>query len=404
MMRRVLMIILPLAVIALGGIGAWSMIENRAVPEKQTVEIPPPLVRVIELRPQSVRLTVETEGTVAPRAESELAAEVAGRVTSVSPSLAAGGFFEKGETLLKIDSREYELAVVRARAAVAQAKLRLATEEQEAELARKEWDSLGKGEPTSLTVREPQIAEAQATLASAQAALQQAEYDLERTIVRAPYDGRVREKKVDVGQFVSRGVSTARIYAVDFAEVRLPIPDEELAFLNLPLAYRGQDEQLRGPAVTLKAQFGGREHAWSGRIVRTEGEIDARSRMVHAIAQIEDPYAAGQRAGRPPLAVGMFVQAEIHGRHANGLFAVPRAAMRAGDQVMIVDARNKLRFRTVEVFRAERERVLVRAGLEAGDRVCVSALEAAVDGMEVRVAETVDPAAGQSIRPAKSGA
>ena len=215
----------------------------------------------------------------------------------ISESLAAGGFFEDGEVLLKIDRREYELAVVRARAAIAQAELKLATEEEEAAVARMEWESLGQGEPPPLVVRAPQIAEAEAMLASAEAAFEQAEYDLERTVVKAPYAGRVREKRVDVGQFVSRGSSIARLYSVDYAEVRLPIPDKDLAYVNLPLAYRGQKERAAGPRVTLMANFAGKRHRWQGRIVRTEGEIDPRTRMVQAIAQVDDPYGRA-RPGR----------------------------------------------------------------------------------------------------------
>ncbi len=239
-MRRALMILLPVVVIATGWFGAWTMIKAREKPEPQPVEVQPPLVRVITVQPETLRLTVEAQGTVRPRTETEMVPEVSGRVVEISPSLAAGGFFEEGDVLLKIDPREYELDVVRSRAAVAQAELRVATEEQEAEVARKEWESLGEGEPTSLVLREPQIAEAKAALASAQAALDRAKYDLERTTVRAPYAGRVWEKRVDLGQFVTRGNQIARIYSVDVAEVRLPIPDQELAFVDLPLAYRGK--------------------------------------------------------------------------------------------------------------------------------------------------------------------
>ena len=291
------------------------------------------LVRVITVEPETLSLKVRAEGTVAPRTESQLVPEVAGRVVEVSPSLAAGGFFEEGEALLKIEAREYDLAVIRANAAIAQAKLRLATERQEAEVARKEWRALGQGEPNPLVVREPQIAEALAALASAEAALAQAKFDLERTVVRAPYAGRVRSKQVDVGQFVQRGAPVATLYSVDLAEVKLPIPDAELEFVNLPLAYRGAAESARGPAVTLTARFAGREHKWRGRIVRTEGEIDPATRMVHAIAQVEDPYAPGRDARRPPLAVGMFVEAEIDGRRVSNIVRLPRTALRGDSRV-----------------------------------------------------------------------
>ena len=342
---------------------------------------------MITVRPETVRLTVGAEGTVRPRTETEMAPEVSGRVVEISPSLAAGAFFEEGDVLLKIDPREYELEVVRSRAAVAQAELRVATEEQEAQVARKEWESLGEGEPTSLVLREPQIAEAKAALASARAALDRAKYDLERTIVRVPYAGRVWEKRVDRGQFVTRGSPIARIYSVDLAEVQLPIPDSELAFVDLPLAYRGRSGKANMPRVTVRATFAGKQHEWRGRIVRTEGEIDAQSRMVRAVAQIEDPYGYTGHPGRPPLAVGMFVEAEIQGRWARNVVFLPRTALRAGDQVLVVDEESRMRFRPVEILRAETDRVIVRSGLKEGERVCDSILEAAVDGMKVRTVE-----------------
>ena len=387
-LRRILMVVLPLAVLGLGVFATVTMIEAREEPETKPVETPPLLVRAITVEPETISLKVRAEGTVAPRTESQLVPEVAGRVIEVSPSLAAGGFFEEGEALLKIEAREYDLAVIRANAAIAQAKLRLATERQEAEVARKEWRALGQGEPNPLVVREPQIAEALAALASAEAVLEQAKFDLERTVVRAPYVGRVRSKQVDVGQFVQRGASVATLYSVDFAEVKLPIPDAELEFVNLPLAYRGAAESARGPAVTLTARFAGREHKWRGRIVRTEGEIDPATRMVHAIAQVEDPYAPGRDARRPPLAVGMFVEAEIDGRRVSNIVRLPRTALRGDSRVLVVDSTNRLYYREVDIFRLDRDQALVRGGLEPGDRVCVSNIEAAVNGMKVRVGES----------------
>ena len=277
--------------------------------------------------------------------------------------------------------------MTRSRAAIAQAELRLETERQEAAVALEEWELLGAGRPTPLALREPQIAEAQASLASAEANLQQAEYDLERTVVRAPFAGRVRSERVDVGQFVQRGNSVATLYAVDAAEVRLPIPDVELQFVDLPLGYRGDGgfESVSGPDVVLRSEFAGNRYEWRGKIVRTEGEIDPRTRMVHAIARIEDPYARSGRSGRPPLAVGMFVEAEIQGRSSGEIVVLPRSVLRGADQVLVVNERDELRFQQVEIFRLERDRVLVRSGLEEGEQIVVSPLENAVNGMKVRI-------------------
>ncbi len=391
MIKLILRIILPILVLAGAGYATVTMIRNRPAPETRAAEIPLPLVTTIEAEFSSVTLSVFAEGTVAPRTVSELTPEVSGRVIEVAESLVVGGFFEEGDVLLRLDSREYELAVTRARAAIAQSKLRLETERQEAAVAMEEWELLGTGRPTPLAIREPQIAEAQAALASAEAALQQAEYDLERTVVGAPFAGRVRAERVDVGQFVARGNSVATLYAIDAAEVRLPIPDSELAFLNLPLAYRDDEVAIgsvRGPRVILRSEFAGRRHEWRGRVVRTEGEIDPRTRMVHAIARVEDPYARGDSPNRPPLAVGMFVEAEIIGRSSGRVMVLPRTVLRGADRVLIVDDTDHVRFRQVELFRLERDRVLVQSGLEEGDRIIVSPLENAVDGLRVQVQET----------------
>ena len=390
MIRRVLQVLLPLAVIIGGGLGAKALVDSYKAPEKQPVVIEPPLVRVIEAATEPLRLTVSGEGTVRPRTQSEIVPEVSGKVIWISDSLAVGGFFGKGDELLKIDRREYELAVVRARAAVAQAKLRVATEQQEAEVARKEWQDLGEGEPTPLVLREPQLAQTRAEQASAEAALEQAEYDLERTTVYAPYDGRIWRKQVDVGQYVQRGQSVATVYSTDIAEVRLPIPDDQLEFVRLPLAYRGRESKSKGPRVTLSTDFAGRRYSWQGRIVRTEAEIDPQTRMIQAVAQVQDPYAQPRNSSRPPLAVGMFVEAEIQGRSVRAI-PLPRTALRGENTVWVVNNSDQIEFRTLDILRLERDRVLAKGGVKAGEKVCVSTLEAAVDGMEVRIiAEQAD--------------
>ena len=192
-------------------------------------------------------MSVISEGTVRPRTESELVPEISGRVTSIAPSFAEGGFFEEGETLVEIDPFDYEQAVITARSQLAQSRLRLAQEEAEAEIAQREWNEIGEGNPRALTLREPHLEDARASVAAAEANLVRAERDLDRAHIKAPYAGRVRRKNVDVGQFVTMGSSVATIYAVDLAEIRLPLPDVELAYLNLPLSYRNSASRP-GPA------------------------------------------------------------------------------------------------------------------------------------------------------------
>jgi RND family efflux transporter MFP subunit len=396
--KTVLRVLLPLVVIGIAVLATIALFRSRPeVPtEARTVELPS--VRVETVVVQDLPMTVVSQGTVSPRIESQLVPEIAGRVMWASPSFASGGFFEEGDALLRIDPYNYQQAVIAARSQVAQSRLRLAQEEAEADVAHREWEDLGRGDATALTLREPQLEDARASVQAAESNLERAQRDLDRSDVTAPFAGRVRQKSVDVGQFVTVGSPVATLYAVDAAEVRLPLPDAELKYLDVPLAYRGREERV-GPRVTLRADFAGESYAWQGRIVRTEAEIDPVSRMVNVIAQVDDPYAPGSDPRRPPLAVGMFVEAEIEGRIANEVVVLPRAVLRGRDQVLVVDDEDRLRIRTVDVLRSTSEHVVISEGLSAGERVILTSMEVATEGMRVQIAtgaplseqRTVDP-------------
>ncbi|MYN63848.1 MAG: efflux RND transporter periplasmic adaptor subunit [Acidobacteria bacterium] len=386
---RTIRALLPLIIVAAAAFAAVTMIMNRPPVETLTPVIEPPGVRVHEVSLQDASLSVTSQGTVQPRTESQLVPEIAGRVTWVAPSFAEGGFFEAGDVLVEIDPFDYEQALVGARSQLAQARLRLAQEEAEAEVAQREWDTLGRGDPRELALRKPQLEDARASVAAAEAGVERATRDLQRAEIVAPYAGRVRTKNVDIGQYVRVGDALATVYAVDVAEIRLPLPDDELAYLDLPLSYRGVEQQVR-PLVTLHATFAGETHAWDGLIVRTESEIDSVSRMVHAIAEVPDPYAPGPNPNRPPLAVGMYVEAEINGRTARDVAVLPRQALRGRDQVLVVTPDDRLSFRTIAVLRTSTESVIVRSGLQAGELVVISPLDTPTDGMRVQLADA-DP-------------
>jgi membrane fusion protein, multidrug efflux system len=384
-MNRKLKVILPLTVLALGlGIAAVLIKTQRTVAPVPH-EILSPLVRVMTVVQEDYQFQISAQGSVTPAIEITLAPEVSGRIVAVSPAFAAGGFFEPGEVLIEIDPRDFELALTRARSAHAEAEVRLLREQAEAEAARKEWQSLGRGEPNPLLVREPQLAEAQAALDSARAAVAQAELNLERCRVKAPFAGRVWEKKADAGGYVMMGSPVARIYSVEVAEVRLPLGLDEIGFLDLPLEYRGEVRAGVRPRVDLHASVGGQKHSWEGRIVRTEGEINPRTRMIHAVAQVKNPYGRGEDDARPPLAVGLFVSAQIHGRSFPGIVRLPRTALSEQNRVLVVTAENQLYSREVEILHAGRDQVIIRSGLSDGERVCVSPLDVVVEGMKVRV-------------------
>jgi RND family efflux transporter MFP subunit len=387
-----LKIILPFGILLVGALIALVMVKSRApVPTRPIVEYAP-LVRVVEVEPEELQLEVHTQGTVRARTETRFVAQVAGTIISVSRSFASGGFFEKGDVLVEIDASDYRVAVAMAEGTVAQARVRLEIEDAQAEVAREEWAQLGTGGESPLATRELQLQEAQAALAAAEAMLEKALRDLDRTKVRAPFAGRIRAKLADLGEYVAPGVPVADVYSVDFAEVRLPVPDADLAFLDLPVDYRGAAAKEPGPEVVLYTEFAGKRHSWHGRIVRVEGEIDRVSRMVHVVAQVADPYGKQDGEESLPLAVGMFVEARIAGRVVSDAIKVPRTALR-GSRVLIVDDENKLRFRDVDILRLDRGYAVILGGVTRGDRVCVSTLEAVSDGMKVRTVEPRDETA-----------
>jgi RND family efflux transporter MFP subunit len=369
--------VFPILILAAGLMAALAIVKAKPVPERQIAEAPAPVVRVVEARNGTVTMTVESQGTVAPRTESQLVAQVAGEIVEVGPSFAEGGFFERGDLLLRIDPRDFELAVSRAEAQLAQATVRLAQEQAQGEVALEEWESLGEGDPSALTLREPQLAEARASVKSAESTLEQARLNLERTAIRARYAGRVRAKNADLGQFVRDGFVLGSLFSVDRAEIRLPVPQDQLAYLDISL----DGSASVSSEVTLSANLGGEPTQWQGKVVRTAGELDPRSRMFSLIAQVDDPY--GRRSGAPVLPVGLFVDARIKGRSIDNVAALPRSALREGGRVLVLEEENRLRFRTVEVFRVQGETVLISAGLEDGDLVCISQLDAVIDGMQV---------------------
>lgn len=377
----------------------WVIYLTRPEAQPMAVESIVPAINVQVVKTQPYQFLVDAQGTVVPRREGDLRPQVSGEAIWVSPSLVPGGFFEEGEVLLRLDPVDYEADLEMARAARARAQ----SEAQRAdkELARQR--SLADRSVASqarIDDAENAARVSEAALREANSRLGRAERDLARTELRAPYAGRVRSEHVDPGQFVSRGEVLAEIYAVDFAEVRLPVPDRELGFVDLLLGYREAGEVEEGPPgadsmelavvaprVRLRADFAGAEHEWWGELVRTEGEIDQKTRMVTVVARIEDPYGRSGEGDRPPLAVGLFVEAMVEGIELEDAIVIPRSALQHGNQVFLIDDQDRVQFQPIDVLRAERERVVVRGGLRPGDRVAVTPMPWAVEGMRVITVE-----------------
>ncbi|GMQ95870.1 MAG: efflux RND transporter periplasmic adaptor subunit [Gammaproteobacteria bacterium] len=400
-MKKLVNILLPILVVAGASGIAFVTIAKREVPERRPPHRAAIEVEVTTLAQSDFTVRVKSRGTVRPRTESSLIPEVSGRVVSLSPNIREGEFFEAGEVLLEIDPRDYQAEIAVVKANIEQAHMTLAEEQARAEQARRDWKRLGEtGVPDALVLRKPQLAGARAAVTSAEARLTLARLALERTKIVAPYAGRVLERNVDIGQYVTPGTVLVRIYAVDYVEVRLPLTNRQLEFVDIPEVYRDDSlaERREDLTVRLSARIGSRLYTWDGRVVRAEGSIDTQSRQLFVIAQVDDPYGKGP-AGRPPLKVGQFVEAEIAGRRLADVVVIPRSALRAGGEVLLVNDENRLETRAVEVLWSNEQSAVTGSGLAAGERLVLTPLGGAMDGIEVRVrdvANSGEPVAADS--------
>ncbi|MEC9251119.1 MAG: efflux RND transporter periplasmic adaptor subunit [Pseudomonadota bacterium] len=351
-------------------------------PERANAAPRPVAVFVSEAQMDTVSLTVVSQGEARPRTQINLVPQVPGRITYVNPDFIEGGFFEAGETLVRIEDADYRLAVTRAEAQVAQAEQALAREQAESDLARSEWEELGEGEASSLTLREPQLAEARAQLAAARATLQDARLDLQRTRVSAPFAGRVRTKNADLGQFVSAGTPLGEVFSTDRVQIRLPLTDYDLGLLGIPVAFNAAEEGA-GIPVTLSAVVAGQERSWNAEITRTDSAIDSQTRVLYAIAEVEDPYGSAAEGGSP-LAVGLFLTAEIEGREVENVYVLPRAALRGENTIYVAEPGGRLSVRTVDVVTSNVENLIVSSGVRGGEMVVISPVRGANDGMRIQ--------------------
>lgn len=383
-MQRFWKISLPFIFLGVAAVGAMLMYAAR--PEAQFSPPDPPtlLVQVESIKRQPVTFTVRSQGTIAPRTQTTLVAEAQGQIIEVSPAFVSGGFFRKGDVLIRIDPRNYAATVKRARANVAKAATQLETESALAGYAAEDYERLRRVNPeqgpaSELTLRKPQMKQALAELQSAEAELEKAEGDLDRTVIRAPYDGLVRQKIADVGQYVNTGTQLGVTFAIDIAEVRLPVTQHDLQFLDIGKL------RLNAPIqADLTANLGGADFTWQAIVRRTEGVFDTESRVLYLVAEIPDPYDL-DGDGRAPLLMGTFVSAQISGRQAGDLVLVPRHALQRGSTLWMVDEQARIHPREVEVVRRDDEFVYIAGGVEEGERFCVTPLDQPLPGMKVRL-------------------
>ena len=379
--------VLPLAVLVIA-VGLAQIIKATK-PEPQVRENAPSMLSVDATRlvPTRYPVVIRSQGTVQPTLANTLVPAVAGTVVQLNEAFVEGGRFQAGDVLLRIDPRDYEIALTQAHANFAQVDARLQEEQALAEQALAEWQSLGRrGTPSALTLRQPQLAAANANKDAASAEVQRARLDLERTQVIAPYEGIVSERSVDLGQFVARGAPVGRIHAINSVDVRLPLSNSQLTYLDLP-----DSSRLPGtPNVELSATIGSIEHIWTGELVRAEG-IDAMTQQLNVIARIDNPFKQGAR----PLRVGQFVEAKIEGQVLENVFVVPRQALREEREVLVIDENQSIQRRTVNVAWSDTDVAAINDGLNEGDLLVLTPMSTVADGTPVRA--TIDGVAPTAV-------
>lgn len=385
-MRRILVFAAPVLVImlAIGGVVAMGSLKPEPEEKVEEIKAIPVLTKVAAL--DDVTLNVSAQGEVQPRTKINIVPQVSGKITYMSPQFIEGGQFSKGDLLIRVEPDEYKLRVVQAEAMVAQAETTLTREKSESQIALKDWEELGAGEkPSSLTLREPQMAEAAARLASAKAQLGEAELQLRRTSIYAPFSGRVTSRAVNQGEFITTGTRLGEVYSVDIMDVRLPMTNEDLARAGLTLGFMAAPDNP-GLSVKLSANVAGTYATWQGRIVRTDSGFDPKTRVLFAYVEVRDPFDAGASDGTP-LAPGLFVTANIEGESLGDMIVIPRAALRGKDKVYVAREDDTLSILTVSVASSDRERAIITSGLTPGVHVVTSPIRGVADGMTINRVE-----------------
>lgn len=375
--KRLLQLAVALLFLFAGGAGLVALKASKPPRETRAPEPPVPVVQTVRATPSDRPVVISGQGTVRPLQETQLVPQVSGKVVYTAESLVDGGFFTAGEELLRIDPVDYELAVTLAEARVQDAEAEYVLALQESEAAVQEWRDLNPGrEPPDLVARKPQLAAAKARRDAEGADYQKALLQLARTRLKAPFDGVVGQEQVDIGQYVTPGQPLATLYGTGAAEIAVPLAGESLRWIRVP---NFTSESGAGSPAIVRSSMAGATREWQAEVVRAEGRIDERTRMINVVVRVAEPYGK-----RPPLAVGQFVAVAIQGRLLEQAVFLPRAALRSDGKVWVVDAQNRLAMRPVRVAHQTTEGLVIDEGLAAGDQVVISQLKTATSGMRVR--------------------
>lgn len=342
-------------------------------------------VKTAILEKSQVQLTVKSQGTVQPLTRTMLVSEVSGTVMELAPQFEVGGTFSKGDVLIRLDAADYQVAKQRADAQLQSAKAQLLSEQARSSQAKKEWEMTGRplSEAPVLALRTPFLAEAQSRLLQAEAEVKQAQLKLQRTIIRAPYAGMVSSTMVDVGQYVTIGARLGETFAIDYAEIRLPMTGKDLSKLGWNAA-TSQQQIFHQNKVQLQGSINGINATWQAVLVRSEGTIDQSSRAQYLVAQVSDPYNIKAIPDRPRLLIGSFVEAVVDGKMIENVYSLPRHALRSNKRVATVDADQRLKLLDVDYVFEDHANYYISSGLEGSVEIVTSGMGIMVDGMRLK--------------------
>lgn len=369
-------IITPIAILAIGVLALVGFSSMKKPPEEKEQIDSTPIVAVEKISVAPMTLHVDSYGVVTPKYETMLVAQVSGEIVELDEIFVRGGLVKKDQLLARIDPNDYHAALIDAQATMASARAALEQEVAQGKVAEREWKQITDSSPTELSLRKPQLAQELARVKAAQASVLRAERNLQRTEIRAPYDAMIESRMIGLGSFVGTGTQLGKLLGTAVAEVRLPVADNQLQFLE----NKGETAN-----VSLNGVYAGKDVQWQANIARSEGVVDAKSRMSYLVAEIQDPYQISSQNENSPLRFGTYVKAEIIGQQIAVASIIPRYLV-VKDTVAILDSDSKLHYAPIEIVRHQGGNVIVAGGLLDGDLLITSALDYPVNGMKLALA------------------
>lgn len=365
-----------IVIVSIGIMFALASLKKQ--PEKEEVVSKNFLVDAKPIEFGTVDFLVYSQGSVQAKNKTMLSTQVSGRVVSIADNFVEGGFFQEGDILVELEDADYRTDLLLAEAELARAQASLDEEKARGKVAAEEWRSFNQGTPPELGLRKPQLAREQATVKAAEAGLQRAKRNLERTKIRAPYNGLVNSRNVDLGQFVTMGSQLGEVFSTAVAEVRLPLSDDDVAFLD--------DLSDAKPEVILTTDIAGKTVQWTGVLARDEAVLDGKSRVIYGVVEVVDPYLLEieKAANAQPLRFGRFVSAQITGISASNIVVLPRNVLRLDGTVLTVDENKQIKINFVTVQRTDEDFVYISDGFDPEHQVVMSAVPNPYDGMPVR--------------------